>query len=129
MDHEDAVTALAALAQTHRLAIFRLLVREGPEGMDAGEIAVTLGIKPTSLSFHIKELKHAGLVTSERHGRSIRYGVRIDGMRALFGFLADDCCQGRPDLCGAAFSRSSGAVGACIDAATTYPQKDTSETG
>ncbi len=129
MEHKDAVTALTALAQTHRLAIFRLLVCEGLEGMAASEIAATLGIKPTSLSFHIKELEHAGLVTSERHGRSIRYGVRIDGMRALFGFLADDCCQGRPDLCGAAFSRSLGTVGACTDAATTNPQKDTSETG
>ncbi len=102
MNHDRAVTALGALAQTHRLAIFRLLVCEGPAGMAATDIANTLHIRPTSLSFHVKELEHAGLVTATRHGRSIRYAVNVSGMRELLGFLADDCCQGRPELCGAA---------------------------
>lgn len=101
MDHGNAVDALAALAQTHRLSIFRRLVREGPEGLPASEIAEALGIRATSLSFHIKELERAGLVSATRQGRSIRYAIHIDGIRHLFGFLVDECCGGRPELCGA----------------------------
>ena len=101
MEHPDAVKALAALAHQHRLAIFRRLVAEGPSGLAAGEIAKRVGIAPTSLSFHMKELDRAGLMRSWRDGRFIRYSVDIEGMRQLLSFLTEECCQGRPELCGA----------------------------
>lgn len=104
MDRHDAVRALAALAQEHRLAIFRRLVAEGPSGLAAGEIAKDVGIAPTSLSFHMKELNRAGLVRSWREGRFIRYSIEIEGMRQLLSFLTEECCQGRPELCGAGIS-------------------------
>lgn len=101
MEHNDAVKALAALAHKHRLAIFRRLVAHGPSGLAAGEVAKSVGIAPTSLSFHMKELDRAGLVRSWRDGRFIRYSVDIEGMRQLLSFLTEECCQGRPELCGA----------------------------
>jgi ArsR family transcriptional regulator len=81
MDEADIVAALAALAHQHRLRIFRLLVRAGPSGVPAGEIADDIGISATAMSFHLKELDHAGLVTSTRQGRFVRYAVRVEGMR------------------------------------------------
>lgn len=101
MEQSDAVKALAALAHEHRLAIFRRLVAQGPSGLAAGEVAKSVGIAPTSLSFHMKELDRAGLVRSWRDGRFIRYSVDIEGMRQLLSFLTEECCQGRPELCGA----------------------------
>ena len=101
MEHSDAVRALAALAHEHRLAIFRRLVAEGPSGLAAGDIARCVGIGPTSLSFHMKELDRAGLVHSWREGRFVRYSIDIEGMRQLLSFLTEECCQGRPELCGA----------------------------
>ena len=100
MQERDAIAALAALAHLHRLQIFRLLVRAGPSGIAAGDIADSIGISPTSLSFHLKELDRAALVTATRSGRYIRYAVRIEGMRQLLAYLSEDCCQGRPELCG-----------------------------
>ncbi len=100
MDETETVAALSALAHRHRLRIFRLLVRAGPSGVPAGEIATELGISPTGLSFHLKELDHAALVTSTRHGRFVRYAVRVEGMRQLLTYLTEDCCQGQPELCG-----------------------------
>ena len=100
METQDAVKALAALAHDSRLAVFRLLVKCGPSGMAAGDIAKTVGIGPTALSFHLKELDHSGLVVSWRVGRFVRYAVRVEGMRALLAYLSEDCCQGRPELCG-----------------------------
>ena len=100
MDESEIVAALSALAHEHRLRIFRLLVRAGPSGVPAGEIADHVGISPTALSFHLKELDHASLVTATRQGRFIRYAVRVEGMRQLLTYLTEDCCQGQPELCG-----------------------------
>ena len=101
MKESDAVAALSALAHEHRLRIFRLLVTQAPYGVPAGEIAERLRISPTSLSFHLKELDHAGLVTATREGRFVRYAVRVEGMRRLLAYLTEDCCRGNPQLCGA----------------------------
>ena len=100
MKSKNAVAALAALAQESRLATFRLLVVAGPEGMPAGEIGEELGIPPATLSFHLKELVHAGLIESRRESRSIRYSLRTSAVKELFEFLMEDCCQGRRELCG-----------------------------
>ncbi|MFV1968353.1 MAG: ArsR/SmtB family transcription factor [Pirellulaceae bacterium] len=95
----EAVTALSALAQESRLRVFRLLVKQGPGGMRAGTIAAELDIPPATLSFHLKELVHAGLIESRREGRSIIYGLNAPAVRGLMAFLTEDCCQGRPELC------------------------------
>ncbi|MBT8037699.1 MAG: metalloregulator ArsR/SmtB family transcription factor [Verrucomicrobiae bacterium] len=99
MKPNEAVTALSALAQPTRLDIFRLLVRHGERGLCAGDISQQLETPKPTLSFHLKELSHAGLIESDRVGRSITYRLRISGMRDLMAFLSDDCCQGRPELC------------------------------
>lgn len=106
LDDRNAVALLTALAQEHRLKIFRLLVRLGPSGLPAGEIASEVGISSTSTSFHLKELERSGLLTSTREGRFIRYAVSIDRMRELLGFLTEDCCQGHPEICGSIVSGS-----------------------
>jgi len=94
-----AIDALSALAQEHRLAVFRLLVRTGPDGLAAGEIARQLGVRPNTLSTHLTILGHAGLIRSRREGRSMIYAADYDGMRNLLGFLVADCCAGRPEIC------------------------------
>lgn len=99
METSTAVTALGALAQEHRLGLFRLLVQAGPEGLAAGAIAEALGIPSSSLSFHLAQLQHAGLIRPERRGRSIRYRAEIEALRALMLFLLKDCCGGRAELC------------------------------
>jgi ArsR family transcriptional regulator len=106
MNAHNAIRALAALAQEHRLGIFRLLVTRGLAGLPAGEISERVGISATSASFHLKELEHAGLVTAKRDGRFIRYAIRVETMSALLGFLSEDCCQGRPELCGISVAKS-----------------------
>ena len=103
MEQISAVTALAALAHASRLAVFRLLVEAGPEGLPAGQIGERLGVPPSSLSFHLKELSHAGLVRSEQRGRCIIYSASFDAMNDLVAFLTENCCGGEP--CGPA-SRS-----------------------
>lgn len=95
-----AVEALSALAHASRLAVFRLLVRAGAEGMPAGDIAREIGALPNTLSTHLAILGHAGLVRSRREGRSIIYCADYDRMRDLLGFLVADCCAGRPEICG-----------------------------
>ena len=100
MEIKQAVNALAALAQESRLRAFRLLVPAGEDGVAAGEIAERLGIPPATLTFHLKELTHAGLIESRREGRSIVYSLRVRGMRDLLTFLTRDCCKGQPELCG-----------------------------
>ena len=107
MDQKAATTALAALAHEKRLAIFRLLVPCGPNGLPAGEIAGAVDISATATSFHLKELERAGLLTATRAGRYVRYAIHIDGMRDLIGFLTEDCCGGRPELCGEACAGAS----------------------
>ena len=99
MEMTDAVPALAALAHHGRLAIFRELVRAGPDGLAAGEVSRRLGIAPNTLSASLTILFHAGLVTSIRSGRSIIYRAAFDRMARLLEFLVDDCCQGRPEVC------------------------------
>lgn len=100
MNSKQPIQALAALAQEHRLAIFRLLVKEGANGLPAGDIGERVGIAPTSASFHLKELERAGLIAAKREGRFIRYTFSAGTMCDLLGFLTRDCCQGRPELCG-----------------------------
>jgi DNA-binding transcriptional ArsR family regulator len=106
MNSKDAVACLAALAHEQRLAIFRLLVKAGPSGLPAGEIADAVGAAATAASFHLKELDRAGLIHATRAGRYIRYAVHFDGMRQLLTFLSEDCCQGQPELCGTAFTKA-----------------------
>jgi len=103
MDDLVIVAALAALAHEHRLRIFRLLVRRGPSGLPAGKIAERVGISAANTSFHLKELDRAGLLRATRDGRYIRYAVDVEGMRRLLTYLTEDCCDGRPELCGDAF--------------------------
>lgn len=107
MDDAGIVAALAALAHEYRLRVFRLLVKQGPSGLTAGEIAEKVGISATNLSFHLKELDRAGLLRASRHGRFIRYAVDVEGMRRLLTYLTEDCCQGRPEFCGEAFVAAS----------------------
>ncbi|MEW5966098.1 MAG: metalloregulator ArsR/SmtB family transcription factor [Pseudomonadota bacterium] len=96
METKDAVTALAALAQESRLAIFRTLVQAGPEGLAAGRIGELTGIAPSSLSFHLKELSHAGMLDSRQAGRFVIYTANFATMNALLGFLTENCCGGNP---------------------------------
>jgi DNA-binding transcriptional ArsR family regulator len=99
MKSNEAIDALGALAQETRLAIFRLLVRQGPGGLPAGTIAERLEIPAPTMSFHLAYLSRAGLVTSRREGRSILYAADYRGMNALLTYLTEDCCQGRPEIC------------------------------
>ena len=127
MNSLDAVGALSALAQDTRLAVFRLLVRDGdgggggksalehpreggvvrrpvdghePQGICAGVIAEHLKVPPATLSFHLAKLEQAGLIKARRRSLNIYYSADHAGIRALLGFLTEDCCQGRPELCG-----------------------------
>src|SRR5882724_9717591 len=92
MKTDEVVAALAALAQATRLAVFRMLVQQGPSGLAAGEIASKLGIAPATLSFHLKELSHAGLVGTRQDGRFIYYTADYAAMNDLLGFLTENCC-------------------------------------
>lgn len=94
MKEKDAIKALAALAQPTRLAIFRLLVTAGPDGLNVGVIQEHLELASATLSFHLKELTHAGLVSSRQEGRFIYYAPEIEHMNDLVGFLTENCCQG-----------------------------------
>ena len=98
MQETEVVKALAALAQETRLRIFRLLVVAGPDGLTPGHMSEQLGAAPTALSFHLKELSHAGLVDAERDGRNLIYRAAIPQMNDLLGFLTAHCCQGQPCL-------------------------------
>jgi ArsR family transcriptional regulator, arsenate/arsenite/antimonite-responsive transcriptional repressor len=110
MEEKQALSCLSALAHETRLAVFRLLVQQGPSGMPAGEIALRLSVASPTLSFHLKELERAGLIRATRQQRQIIYATDYPGMRALIDFIMRDCCQGRPELCGGT------AVSACGDA-------------
>ena len=95
METKSAISALASLAQGSRLSIFRALVQGGPDGLAAGKISEATGIPPSSLSFHLKELTHAGMVTSRQEGRFIIYAANFDAMNALIAFLTENCCGGK----------------------------------
>ena len=117
MESKAAVDALSALAHEGRLAIFRLLVKAGPGGMAAGEIARTTGILPNTLSSGLNILSHAGLINSHREGRSIIYTARYGAMTALLAFLVDDCCGGASEVCAplnAILARAADCDGVCL---------------
>ena len=99
MKTNEAVVGLSALAHETRLKIFRELVKAGPVGLSAGDIASNVGVAPTTLSFHLKEFQHSGLLHSRRESRQIFYAVDFVRMRGLLDFLMDDCCQGHPEIC------------------------------
>jgi ArsR family transcriptional regulator len=96
MESKTVVTALAALAQDSRLAIFRLLVQAGPAGLSAGKIAEALDIPPSSLSFHLKELAHANLATSRQESRYVIYSANFQTMNGIIAYLTENCCAGSP---------------------------------
>ena len=99
MDKQTATSVFESLASGVRLDIFRLLVKQGPGGLVAGDIAAALGLPPTNTSFHLKALTHAGLISAEQEGRYQRYRANIALMVDLIGYLTDECCAGHPDLC------------------------------
>jgi ArsR family transcriptional regulator len=99
MELKEAVVALAALAQETRLAIFRLLVEAGPEGIAAGQLAQALDVPPATLSFHLKELAHAGLAHTRPDGRFVFYSADFEQMAALMTYLTQNCCRGMPGEC------------------------------
>jgi ArsR family transcriptional regulator len=99
MDATSAILAFSALAQPTRLAVFRVLVAHEPEGLPAGEIARLLAVPHNTMSTHLAILARAGLVAAERRGRSIRYRARLDSVGALAGYLVEECCGGRPQIC------------------------------
>ena len=105
MESDDTVTALAALAQASRLAVYRLLVQAGPEGLAPGVIGERLAIPSPTLSFHLKALSHAGLIDDRREGRNIFYSANYARMNALVEFLTDNCCGGRSCAPGATATR------------------------
>ncbi len=96
LDEAAAVKALAALAQAQRLRAFRALVVAGPDGLTPGVMAEKLGVAPSALSFHLKELAHSGLVSSQARGRNLIYRASFEHMNALLGYLTEHCCQGEP---------------------------------
>lgn len=99
MEVKSALSALSALAHEQRLAVFRLLIRAGPKGLIAGDIATALDIRANTLSNNLNIMSAAGLIRSAREGRMIRYYADLDQMRALLEFLMQDCCGGNPDAC------------------------------
>jgi len=99
METNDALVVFAALSQETRLQAFRLIVKHGPDGLPAGEIAASLNVPQNTMSSHLAILSGAGLVSAERRGRSILYRAEIERVRALASFLVSDCCDGRPELC------------------------------
>ena len=96
---EDAIGALGALAHEHRLALFRLLVERGPEGLPAGRIAARLGLVPSSLTFHLQSLLRAGLISRRRESRRLIYSVDFEAMSSLIGYLTENCCAGSAQAC------------------------------
>src|ERR1700709_1406725 len=100
MEKTAVLAALAALSQETRLDIFRLLVQTGEGGMPAGKIGEQLGLPSATLAFHLKELKHAGLVAFSQEGRLLMYSAFSPAMNDLLGYLTENCCQGNPAACG-----------------------------
>jgi DNA-binding transcriptional ArsR family regulator len=98
MDQKHAIAALAALAQETRLELFRLLVAQGPKGLPAGVIAEQLGVQPSSLSFHLAQLTHAGLISQRRLSRQLIYSAEYGAMTELLAYLTENCC-GRGEAC------------------------------
>lgn len=99
LNQKQALRAFGALSQETRLLIVRMLVVAGPEGMAAGSIADKAGVSPSNVSFHLKELEHAGLVSQQREARSVIYRADIGVLGDLVRFLMEDCCAGHPEVC------------------------------
>ena len=99
METKSAVASLAALAQETRLSVFRLLIEAGPEGIPAGTVGEALEVPAATLSFHLKELSRAGLITFRQEGRFVYYAANFEHMAALMGFLTQNCCRGMPQAC------------------------------
>lgn len=99
MEKPEALAALAALAQETRLDIYRLLVQAGEDGLPAGKVGEELGLPSATLAFHLKELKHAGLVTFTREGRSLIYAAVYPAMNGLLAYLSENCCRGQATDC------------------------------
>jgi DNA-binding transcriptional ArsR family regulator len=117
MQEPQALAAFSALSQETRLRIVRLLVRAGPDGMAAGLVAEAAGVGFSNVSFHLKELERAGLVSSRRAARSIIYTAALPALAGLVEFLMRDCCQGHPEICSPAVSALR--AGGCAAAAET----------
>lgn len=116
MKPESAIEALSALAQPTRLEVFRMLVKQEPEGLPAGEIARRLKVPHNTMSTHLAILNRAGLISAERHSRSMIYRVELKAVRQLVMFLLKDCCNGQPELCAPLLediSKSCSTSGAC----------------
>ncbi|MCC6829527.1 MAG: helix-turn-helix transcriptional regulator [Novosphingobium sp.] len=96
MESHAVIRALGALAQEHRLAVFRLLVQAGPDGLPAGALSEAVGLPASSMSFHLAQLSHAGLVGQRRQGRSIIYSADFAAMNALMAYMTENCCGGAP---------------------------------
>ena len=105
MKTKIALSQLSALAQENRLAVFRLLVKAGHDGLPAGDIATALNVPPNTLSAQLNILSQAGLVTGQRQGRSIIYSANFDAISGLIVFLMEDCCEGRTDVCACSHRR------------------------
>src|SRR5262245_13992261 len=99
MDQRQSLAAFAALSQETRLQIVRMLVVAGANGMAAGAIAEKLAVSPSNVSFHLKELDHAGLISQQREARSIIYNANYEALAGLVRFLMEDCCAGHPEIC------------------------------
>lgn len=100
MEEKHIIKALAALAQEHRLRAFRLLLRHAPQGLPAGQIAAQIGVPASTMSAHLAQLEHAGLLRSWREQRYIFYAVETERIQEVVHFLIHECCGGRPELCG-----------------------------
>jgi ArsR family transcriptional regulator, arsenate/arsenite/antimonite-responsive transcriptional repressor len=122
LSEPHAISALAALAQPTRLAIFRLLVKHEPIGVTAGVIAETVGAPHNTLSSHLAILVRAGLLRSSREGRTIIYRSDVEGMQSVISFLINDCCNGHPELCGLLGSAPKAACG-CLPTTKKVPSK------
>ena len=121
MESSQAISAFAALSQETRLAVLRLLIREGTDGIPSGELAARVGVPPSTMSFHIASLERAGLVRSWRIQRQIFYAPNLQGVKGLVTFLLQDCCGGHPEICGDIFA--AGEAPCCDEPAEAAPKK------
>jgi ArsR family transcriptional regulator len=110
MKASNVIAALGALAHEHRLAVYRLLVERGPEGLPAGEIAGHIGLVPSSLTFHVQALQRAGLITQRRVSRQVFYAADFGAMNALVGYLTENCCGQGETACSPSSTRASSTV-------------------
>jgi ArsR family transcriptional regulator len=102
METPHVIEALGALAHEHRLAVYRLLVERGPQGLPAGAIGEGIGVVPSSLTFHLQALQRAGLILQRREGRQLIYSADFDAMKGLVGYLTENCCAGNDQACATA---------------------------